>query len=74
MRDYMYDSTPEIYVGCEVKIKHQDIVFTVTDIFYDDYTNEYCSLVYCKDASGDRPLSVIELKKVSVKACEIWLF
>lgn len=74
MRVYTMNEIPDIHIGCEATINHQDILFTVTDIFYDEYSNEYCTLVYCKDANSDRPLSFIEIKKISTKACKIWLF
>ena len=59
-----------INLGSLVTINSQDdIKFTVIDLFYDEYSKEYVSLVYFNEKHS----TVIELKKVSTKACKEWL-
>lgn len=65
---------PEIRIGNEVKIYNQNLIFTVTDEFFDEYSNKYYSLIHCYDKTSDYAAGVIEVKKVNAKACKIWLF
>lgn len=65
---------PPIKIGNEVKILNQPLIFTVTDEYYDEYSRQYFSLVYCYDKVSDYPAGIIELTKVSADACRIWLF